>query len=418
VAEKLEWEKQIQAAVKREHRFGVSVRNKRGKCFIQRYYKDIDKKYSATIPINWENGQLLPILNAVNEIIKIQNKSGCNLKEAVQILYPNDENEVSTNWEYLRDEYKKYKQQTKNIKDSTWEGVYQVTLKRIIKMMGENDAPVTGKGILERLQFNDDGSLTVSVGRVKRIETGKSFLEFCVVKKGIDERFLPPPQTIIKELKAVGVKKTKSKNSGKAARIEDDQLLKVLDSFADNSVGKSWRLAFGLLICYGCRPVELRYARPKDNLLVIDYEKVSSKGSTEAREAEPLSPAARPYLHEELLLELSSGSTALPPLGNNDRNAARSLIRALQRKSTNSYWSVLEQEAAVVGQKISCYSLRHSYVYRGAVLGDLSADFLRESLGHSLATHMKSYRDFYLGKEKKARFEEARRKLSLESYKL
>ena len=97
MAEKLEWEKQIQAAVKREHRFGVSVRNKRGKCFIQRYYKDIDKKYSATIPINWENGQLLPILNAVNEIIKIQNKSGCNLKEAVKILYPDDKNEVTTN---------------------------------------------------------------------------------------------------------------------------------------------------------------------------------------------------------------------------------------------------------------------------------------------------------------------------------
>ena len=186
MAEKLEWEKQIQAAVKREHRFGVSVRNKNGKCFIQRYYKDIDKKYAAVIPINWENGQLLPILNAVNEIIKIQNKSGCNLKEAVKILYPDDKNEVSTNWEYLKNEYKKYKQETKNIKDSTWEGVYQVTLKRIIKMMNEDNAPVTGKGILERLQFNDDGSLTVSVGRVKRIETGKSFLEFCVVKKGID----------------------------------------------------------------------------------------------------------------------------------------------------------------------------------------------------------------------------------------
>ena len=40
-------------------------------------------------------------------------------------------------------------------------------------------------------------------------------------------------------------------------------------------------------------------------------------------------------------------------------------------------------------------------MFIGAVLGDLSADFLRESLGHSLATHMKSYRDFYLGKEKK-----------------
>ena len=83
VAEKLDWEKQIQAAIKREHRFGVSVRNKRGKCFIQRYYKDIDKKYSATIPINWENGQLLPILNAVNEIIKIQNKYNVGSKTAI-----------------------------------------------------------------------------------------------------------------------------------------------------------------------------------------------------------------------------------------------------------------------------------------------------------------------------------------------
>ena len=129
-------------------------------------------------------------------------------------MYPDDENEVSTNWEYLKDQYKIYKQQTKNIKESTWQGVYLVTLKRIIKMMNEDNAPVTGKGILERLQFNDDGSLTVSVGRVKRIETGKSFLEFCVVKKGIDERFLPPPAIDIKELKAVGVKKTKSRNSG------------------------------------------------------------------------------------------------------------------------------------------------------------------------------------------------------------
>ena len=117
-------------------------------------------------------------------------------------------------------------------------------------------------------------------------------------------------------------------------------------------------------------------------------------------------------------MELSSCITALPSLGSQNRHAARSFIRALQRTSTNTYWKKLEADAAAVGKKISTYSMRHAYCFRGAVLGDLSADFLRESLGHSLATHMKSYRDFYLGKEKKARFEEARRKLSLESYKL
>ena len=60
---------------------------------------------------------------------------------------------------------------------------------------------------------------------------------------------------------------------------------------------------------------QLNYlCKTKDNLLVIDYEKVSSKGSTEAREAEPLSPG-KTIFNEELLLELSSGLATLPPLG-------------------------------------------------------------------------------------------------------
>ena len=412
MAEKLDWEKQIQSAVKREHRFGVSVRNKKGKCCIQRYYKDIDKKYSAVIPINWENGQLLPILNAVNEVIKVQNNAGCNLKEAVKTLFPDDQKELKTNWEFLKDEYKKYKQESKNIKESTWNGVYLVTLKRIIKMMGDDNAPVTGKGILERLQFNDDGSLTVSKGRVKRIETGKTFLEWCVYRRGLDERFLPPPAVDIKEMKAIGARKNDNFNSGKAERIEDDQLLILLDSFADTPTGRSWRLATGLLICFGLRCVELRYCKPKGDLLLVDYEKVSSKGKTAARSVEGLSPAAKPYLHEELLLQLSSGITALPPLGAEDKHTARSFIRALQRPSTNSYWKTLEEEAEAAGKTISTYSFRHQYCYRGAVLGGLDADFLAENMGHSLQTHMKDYRNFYLGKVKKQRFEEARQRMS------
>ena len=411
MAEKLEWEKQIQQAVKREHRFGVSVRNKKGKCCIQRYYKDIDKKYAAVIPINWENGKLLPILNAVNEIIKIQNKSGCNLKEAVKILFPEDKNTASTNWDYLKDQYKIYKQQTKNISESTWNGVYMVTLKRIIKMMIEDNAPVTGRGILERLQYNDNGTLTVSKGRVKRIETAKTFLEWCVDRKGLDDRFAPPPATIIKELKATGAAKDDSNNSGKAERIGDDQLLILLDSFAETPTGRSWRLATGLLICFGLRCVELNHCRPKGNLLEISYKKVSSKGATKAREVEGLSPAAKPYLHEELLLELISGITPLPSLGSQDRYAARSFIRALQRTSTNPYWKKLEADAEAAGKSISTYSFRHQYCFRGAVLGDLSADFLAENMGHSLQTHMRDYRNFYLDKEKKVKFEEARRKM-------
>ena len=51
---KLIWEKKLQEAVKRQQRFGWSVRNMRGKVFVQRYYTDINKKVTAILPIMWE----------------------------------------------------------------------------------------------------------------------------------------------------------------------------------------------------------------------------------------------------------------------------------------------------------------------------------------------------------------------------
>ena len=41
---KLIWEKKLQEAVKRQQRFGWSVREKRGKVLVQRYYPDTNKK--------------------------------------------------------------------------------------------------------------------------------------------------------------------------------------------------------------------------------------------------------------------------------------------------------------------------------------------------------------------------------------
>ena len=409
MAKLLEWEKRLKQAVANQHKIGWSVREKRGKCLIQRYWKDTGTYERKVIPIAWESDQLLNILNSLKEISDLMINTKCTLAEATKILFPENKNKPITNWQYLTDEYKKYKQESKNIKDSTWNGVYLVTLKRIIRMMSEDLPPVSGKGILQRLMYNDNGSLTVSKGRVKRIETGKTFLEWCVNRKGLNERFLPPSSIDLKELKGIGARKDDSNNSGRAERIEDDQLLLLLDSFPDTDSGRRWRLATGLLICFGLRCVELNYCKPKGDVLEISYSKQSSKGSTRPRDVEGLSPAAKPYLHEELLLQLSSGITALPPLGAEDKHAARSFIRALQR---NKFWQKLEADAAAVGKTISTYSFRHQYCFRGAVLGGLDADFLAENMGHSLATHLQSYRNFYLDKVKKKRFEEARKRMS------
>ena len=41
------------------------MRDKRGKVLVQRYYPDINKKVSATIPILWEPNQELNVLNSL-----------------------------------------------------------------------------------------------------------------------------------------------------------------------------------------------------------------------------------------------------------------------------------------------------------------------------------------------------------------
>ena len=51
---KLIWEKKLQEALKRQKRFGWSVREMKGSVFVQRYYPGINKRVSAALPIKWE----------------------------------------------------------------------------------------------------------------------------------------------------------------------------------------------------------------------------------------------------------------------------------------------------------------------------------------------------------------------------
>ena len=84
---KLIWEKKLQEAVKRQQRFGWSVREMKGAVFVQRYYPDINKRISAALPISWKPNQELNVLKALHKINEVMQKSGCSLKEAVEVLY-------------------------------------------------------------------------------------------------------------------------------------------------------------------------------------------------------------------------------------------------------------------------------------------------------------------------------------------
>ena len=82
---KLIWEKKLQEAVKRQQRFGWSVRNMRSKVFVQRYYPDINKKVTATLPIMWEPNQELNVLNALQKI-NLEQQLEVEVQEEMDLL--------------------------------------------------------------------------------------------------------------------------------------------------------------------------------------------------------------------------------------------------------------------------------------------------------------------------------------------
>ena len=95
----------------------------------------------------WEPNQELNILNALQKINEVMQNSGCSLKEAVEIIYGNNNYKININWNKLVDDFKKYK----NISKLSWEGNKSYFLKDIFSIMGSSNKPKTGKAILENL---------------------------------------------------------------------------------------------------------------------------------------------------------------------------------------------------------------------------------------------------------------------------
>ena len=73
---------------------------------MQRYYPDINKKVTATLPIMWEPNQELNVLNALQKINEVMQNSGCSLKEAVEIIYGNNNYKININWNKLVEDFK------------------------------------------------------------------------------------------------------------------------------------------------------------------------------------------------------------------------------------------------------------------------------------------------------------------------
>ena len=74
----------------------------------------------------------------------------------------------------------------------------------------------------------------------------KLFQNFIVFKKGLDERYAPPADIVIKELKG-----GKSKKSFKKERLKDDEILFLLEDLPKTETGNKWKFAISLCFAYG-----------------------------------------------------------------------------------------------------------------------------------------------------------------------
>ena len=96
--------------------------------------------------------------------------------------------------------------------------------------------------------------------RKRFISNAKTLFEFIVFKKVLDERYAPPADIVIRELK-VG----KSKKSYKKERLKDNEILFLLDDLPKTETGQKWKFAISLCFVFGLRAGELNYMNCKED---------------------------------------------------------------------------------------------------------------------------------------------------------
>jgi len=379
-----DWEADLRAAVRQTFRLGgFTVRESRGWVQLQKRWDD-GTRQTVALPVEWRKGCTLEVLDAVDKIRTFM-QQGQGLKEATALLRPaavgSSERTSSTNWDEVAVKFRTAKLASGKVKPTTYDANYARVVQQLLVVLNSGSV-TTGKAALEQLRQGEPGSR----GRVVRIERAAQLLRFAVREVGVDETWLPPASDVLAELKGEKAPNAPKKpGQGQAVPLMDDAFLRLYDSIPD----PRWRLAIGLLGVFGLRPVELRYCRRDGDALRVEYVKRAGRGQTEPRTVQALDPAGRPGLGAQLLLELSTGMVALPPLGSDDSSTADAVKTYLNRRAV---WRELKDEArAAGGGDLRVYSLRHGYAYRSAMTYGLPARAAAALMGHGVQTHLQHY---------------------------
>jgi integrase len=274
------------------------------------------------------------------------------------------------------------------IKPGTWEAKYQPVLTDAIAELKGRKPPTTPAELIDRCIRNPKwppGSRT----RQERARNLCQFLRHAVTREQMPVIWQPPL-----DLKDHIGRKPATATSQKADPITDQQIINLLASLPEDSAGRRWGDVIKLMAELGLRPIELLHLSVKrDPKTKIDfwhcsYQKRAGGGVTEPRRLYPLALVDEQGQAQDwdLLERWKAKLIELPSLRSG--NGASDAISTYLNRQTG--WQDLKAELEAKGERLACYSFRHSYSDRGHQRG-IDNGSMALAMGHSIEVHCRSY---------------------------
>lgn len=378
------WHESLQADV-RALAVGWSIKERKGKAFLRVRLPE-QGEAAVTLPFEWGQSSKGDIYARVRNIFALAQK-GYTLRQAAEVAAGKAPKPIEQlDWQGALERFKEQKISHGNtITPATWESKYNPVLTDAIEYLTGLDQPTSPAELVDScIRKWEPGSRT----RQERARNLCQFLRHCTSREQMPGIWQPPS-----DLKGHIGRKPSSATSQKSDPITDEQIITLIDSLPNDAAGLRWCEAIKLMTELGLRPIELLFLDvkkdPKTKQIYwwCSYEKRAGGGVTKPRRLYPL-----PLIDGEKLVEWDLSNRwknkkiDLPSL-NSGNGAADAIATYLNRRNG---WKTLKAEVEAIGERVTCYSFRHSYSVRGHQRG-IDNGSMALAMGHSIEVHCRSY---------------------------
>ena len=400
-----EWVQSLRSFLRDQVGSSMQVKEKKGNNTCLRIRYEDGSRVEKNLNIKWNKANSPKIRTRVEEIHNLM-QSGVDIDEALertQVIEAR-KGKKKVNPETILLAWSKYEiyktKQLGDVDQQNWNKEYggeELKINDVVirdRVMGK-----TYKKLKEVAPLSTNantlliniGSGYKSGGRMRQIRCQhiRAFLEWATSKNSkylLDvDLFTPPPKGGISEY--VG-RKSRKELVDKAKKVtptlDDDELIKLLESIPDRKNHKKWDFCLRLASCFGLRPIEcshkyleIRKTSKGQKYLYCTYIKKSGSGQSKPRRLWPL----HDYWQKDWkLIERISRKEELPPFRNGASDGFKDYLKL------NPIWKEYKEKYKAIP-----YIFRHSYGRRSHEIYKISVEESSQMMGHTPEVHQKAY---------------------------